>query len=116
MRTVSWLAVGVVVGLACAPRVEVRPEVLDARGMSASMAQAQAQAAQVQCRGAVAPLGDDVREPCALVCTSERLLPPPAEGGFDGPHRTTLRINDAGMVLEVAHFEDGGFSCARVTE
>lgn len=111
------MSVGVVVGLACAPRLEVRPEVLDAQSMDASMARAQA--AQVQCRSAVAPLGDDVREPCALMCTSERLLPPMGLGEdavLAEPHRTTLRINDAGMVLEVAHFEDGGFSCARVTE
>lgn len=121
----TWMSVlGLVLGFACAPRLEVRPVALDLAAMDVAMQRAQQ--TQVQCRDAVAPLADDVREPCALVCTSERLLPPmmaeaagllAADAGLDdawrAPHRTTVTINDAGLVLDVAHFEDGGFSCAK---
>lgn len=121
--TWTWV-LGLVLGFACAPRIEVRPEVMDVGAMTASMLRAQE--TQAQCRASVASLGEDVREPCALVCTSERLLPPmraeasrllAADAGMDdawrAPHRTTVTINDAGLVLDVAHPEDGGFSCAK---
>lgn len=120
----TWLGIGVVLGLACSP-LSARVPPPDLNGMDGSMLRARE--TQAQCHAAVAPLGEDLRKPCELVCASERLLPPmmteaarllAADAGLDdawrAPHRTTVTINDAGMVLDVAHFEDGGFSCARV--
>lgn len=123
MRWPWSLVLGLAAGFACAPRVDVRVEPVDVDAMTASMRLAQQ--TQVECRDAVAGLGDDVREPCAMVCTLERLLTPTmaeasrllfADAGVEGvrraPHRMRVTINDASVALYVAHLE-GGFSCEK---
>lgn len=122
----TWMSVlGLVLWLACSPMsASVRAPRTDVSEANASMLRAQE--TQAQCHAAVAPLGEALRQPCELVCASERLLPPvmaeaagvlAGDAGLDdawrAPHRTMVTINDAGLVLDVAHVEDGGFSCAK---
>ncbi|MEW5742139.1 MAG: hypothetical protein AB1938_24705 [Myxococcota bacterium] len=148
MKRVFLLGVVLGVGLACAPKAQaIRAEVsaLDLAGLHKSMDKSMddARRANVACRQSVEYLADELREPCALTCISERvnlfgdgfrLLGEPMlrelEANDAGelaamareandpakwrePHHVTMRINDAGVELWVAQLEDGGFRCER---
>ncbi|GMU60569.1 MAG: hypothetical protein AMXMBFR34_23320 [Myxococcaceae bacterium] len=127
-----WLLLSlfaVAVALACAPKLEVRPdEALSPEAMTRQLERARA--VNLRCDQAVASLPEELRKRCAVACLSEHLLEVAGldaqellkgaqDAGAPGapqPHRVSVSINDAGVDLWVQQLEDGGFACERDRE